>query len=145
MYTAEDPLSDALVVVISFLGELFFQRGLRWSTDVSESWFSGLATPCTIAGLWRPVGTRPIVQFRHESYFLAPHNPVCMRMVSVSRRIVILSGVLVGVLATGSLIYIGDPVLIEMTLPSRLSATLALVGSPAKLSSIQPIETSHLR
>lgn len=68
-----------------------------------------------------------------------------MRTVSASRLIAILSGVLVGVLATGSLIYIGDPVLIEMALPSRLSTTLALVGSPAKPSSIQLIEISHLR
>ena len=68
-----------------------------------------------------------------------------MRTVSVSRRIAILSGVFVGVLATGSFISIGDPVLIEMALPSRLSATLALVSSPVKLSSIQPLEPLHSR
>lgn len=68
-----------------------------------------------------------------------------MRTVSALRRIVILSGVFVGVLATGSLICIGDPVLIETALSSRLSATLALVGSPTKLSVSQPIEPLHLR
>ena len=68
-----------------------------------------------------------------------------MRTVSASRRIAILSSVFVSVLATGSLIYIGDPVLIEMAPPSRLSATLALVSSPAKLSSIQPPELLYSR
>ena len=68
-----------------------------------------------------------------------------MRMISASRRIAILRGIFVSVLATGSLIPIGDPALIEMALPSRLSATLALVSSPAKLSSIQPPELLYSR
>ena len=68
-----------------------------------------------------------------------------MRTISASRRIAILRGIFVSVLATGSFISIGDPALIETVLSSRLSVTLALVGSPAKLPSIQPPELLHSR
>ena len=68
-----------------------------------------------------------------------------MRTISASRRIAILSGIFVAVLTTGSLISIGDPALLETVLSSRLSATLAFVGSPVKLSAIQPPELLHSR
>lgn len=58
-----------------------------------------------------------------------------------SRQIAILSAISSGLLAIGALSYLSDPALMESTLPSRLVGALALVGSPAKFSAIQPGDT----
>lgn len=68
-----------------------------------------------------------------------------MRTAPVSYPIAILSASFIGILASGSPILISDPALVGSILPSDLSAALAVVGSPAKLSPIQPSELLHAR
>lgn len=67
---------------------------------------------------------------------------------ATSHQIAIFSIIPTSLLALGVLSYLADPALTESTLPSRLVGALALVGSPTKLSAIQPSDTfnstSHL-
>lgn len=68
------------------------------------------------------------MSFRHEHYFRGPHSSVCMRALTVSRHIAILSAGFVVVLVTGSLSYIGGPVQMDGTLLVDRSAILAFVS-----------------